>query len=78
MDFALRYAQLVQEHTAYLRRTLAPGLAGPSMGELGPAQNSPGYWSDVAASLPAMPSERAGDEGMGFDLNGVCSFLPST
>lgn len=76
MDFALRYAQLVQEHTAYLRRTLAPGVAAPSVGEVGPDQNSPSYWSELAASLPAMPSERADDDGMGFDLNGGCGFLP--
>lgn len=76
MDFALRYAQLVQEHTSYLRRTLAPALAGPWAGGVGQDQNSPGYWSDLAASLSGLPNERAGDVDMGLDLNGTCSLLP--
>lgn len=76
MDFALRYAQLIEEHTTYLRRILAPAPAGSLRGGVEQDQNSTSYWSDLATSLSGLPNERAGDGDMGFDLNGTCSLLP--
>lgn len=76
MDFALRYAQLVEKHTSYLRGNLAPASTCPAAGGLGQDQNSSSYWSDLAASLSALPNERVGDGDMGLDLNGTYSLLP--
>lgn len=76
MDFALRYAQLVERYTSYLRGTLASVSAGPLAGELGQDQNTPSYWSDLAASLPGMSNERESGGEFEIDLNGACSLLP--
>lgn len=75
VDFALRYAQLIEKHTSYLRRNLAPGSTGPGAGGR-QDQNTPSYWSDLAASFSALPNDKAGDDDMGLDLNGTCCLLP--
>lgn len=76
MDFALRYAQLVEKYTSYLRGTLVPANAGAQAGGLGQDQNSPSYWSDLAASLSGMPDQREGGGDMGMDWNRACNLLP--
>lgn len=75
MDFALRYAQLIEKHTSYLRGNLAPASTGPLAGGR-QDQNTPSYWSDLAASFSTLPNDRSGDDDMGLDLNGTCSLLP--
>lgn len=76
MDFALRYAQLIEKYTSHLRASLVPASAGPA-GE-GLVQDSSGTsdWPDLAASLSVPPHGMTVDDNMGLDLNGAYSLFP--
>lgn len=50
--------------------------AGLAEGGFGQDQHTPSYWSDLAASISALPNERAGGDHMDFDLNGTFGLLP--
>lgn len=77
MDFALRYALLIDKYISYLRGNLTPALAAPGGGgEVERDQNSPNYWSELAACLSGLPNGGAGGDDMAFDVNESSGLLP--
>lgn len=76
MDFALRYAQLIEKYTSYLRANLAPASPGPAGEGLVQDLTGTSDWPDLAASLSASRNDMAVDGNMGDDLSGICSLFP--
>lgn len=76
MDFALRYAQLIEKYTSYLRGSLAPVSAGSGRVGMVQDESSSGAWPDFAANLSALPNEKAGAEDLELDLNGAFGLFP--